>query len=78
MDKVAILLATYNGSSFVSELLLSLSRQINVRVTIFISDHGSSDDTVNIIKSYCAKLSLEYFIIDTPPPYPDQDKIFFI
>lgn len=53
--KVLILLSTYNGHKYVSELIDSLLRQVNVNVDILIRDDGSKDNTIEIIKKINTK-----------------------
>ena len=47
---VTILMATYNGSAYVGNQLLSLQQQKYKDWIVYIHDDGSSDDTVSIIK----------------------------
>lgn len=49
---VAILMATYNGERFLKEQIESIINQSNSDWTLYIQDDGSTDDTLNIIKSY--------------------------
>ena len=49
--KVAILLSTYNGEKYIEELINSIFSQTYNNITIVIRDDGSSDSTVQIIKS---------------------------
>jgi glycosyltransferase involved in cell wall biosynthesis len=49
---VAILLATYNGSKYLEELLQSLNNQTYSNITVYISDDLSSDSTSDIIQKY--------------------------
>lgn len=46
MKKIAILLATYNGSEYIKEQVDSILNQRDVLVTIFVSDDLSTDDTL--------------------------------
>lgn len=46
---IAILLATYNGEKYLSELIESIIEQSYTNWTLFISDDGSIDDTIQII-----------------------------
>ena len=48
-SKVTVLLATYNGVSFLDEQLTSLSEQQNVDVEVLVNDDGSSDGTMEIL-----------------------------
>ena len=50
--KVAILLATYNGEKYLEEQLRSILNQKDVEIYIFISDDGSTDTTLKIIRKY--------------------------
>ena len=50
--KVAILLATYNGEKYLEEQLRSILNQKDVEIYIFISDDGSIDTTLKIIRKY--------------------------
>ena len=53
MDKVAILMSTYNGEKYLDEQIGSILAQEGVDVTLYIRDDGSSDRTAEIIKYYC-------------------------
>ena len=52
MDKVAILMSTYNGERYLSEQIDSILSQEGVEVTLYIRDDGSSDGTIGIVKEY--------------------------
>lgn len=60
---VDILLATYNGERFLKEQLDSIFNQSYSHFQLFVSDDGSTDGTLKIIRSYQSQ-------------YPD--KIFFM
>jgi rhamnosyltransferase len=49
--KVAVLLATYNGENNIIEQLISIANQKNVDVKLIISDDGSSDRTIDLVKN---------------------------
>jgi glycosyltransferase involved in cell wall biosynthesis len=53
--KVTVLLATYNGVSFLDEQLASLSEQQNVKVEVMVNDDGSTDGTIEILEYWRAK-----------------------
>lgn len=55
--RVAVLLATFNGENFLSDQLESIISQKNVIVDIFVSDDGSRDNTLNILKQFEVKFS---------------------
>jgi rhamnosyltransferase len=52
--KVLVLLATFNGERWISEQINSVLNQSSekIKVDIFISDDGSTDDTLNIINNF--------------------------
>jgi len=50
--KVNILLSTYNGERFIIEQLDSLLNQTYTNIKIYIRDDGSTDSTVNLIRTY--------------------------
>lgn len=52
---VCILLASYNGESFISDQLDSLLAQTYTDWKLFIRDDGSTDKTICIINNYMAK-----------------------
>ena len=52
---IAILLSTYNGSKYLTDLLDSLINQSLLNIKIYISDDGSTDTTLQIIHHYLEK-----------------------
>ena len=56
MNKILILLSTYNGSSYLKNQLDSLMSQSYKDFEIIARDDGSNDDTIEILKSYGVKL----------------------
>jgi glycosyltransferase involved in cell wall biosynthesis len=52
---IAVLLATYNGEKYLAEQLNSIFYQKEVNIHLYISDDGSSDQTIHIIKSFVKK-----------------------
>ncbi|WP_341686717.1 glycosyltransferase family 2 protein [Limnohabitans sp.] len=49
---VHILLATYNGAKYLQAQLDSIARQTHRQWTLTVSDDGSTDETVNIVKAF--------------------------
>lgn len=49
---VAILMSTYNGEEYILDQLDSLSLQTYRDFTLYVRDDGSTDNTVELIKSY--------------------------
>jgi glycosyltransferase involved in cell wall biosynthesis len=52
MNKVDIVLATYNGEKYLAQQLDSIIAQTYENWTLFISDDGSMDQTISIIEKY--------------------------
>lgn len=64
MEKVCILMSTYNGEKYLSEQIESIFRQEKVDFQLLIRDDGSCDRTVDIIKHYqdiYGKNKIEYY-----------------
>ena len=56
MDKVLIMLSTYNGEKYLREQLDSLYAQEGVEIHILVRDDGSKDSTIEILNDYQQKL----------------------
>lgn len=54
-DDIDVLLATYNGEFFLEAFLDSLAAQVDVNINLIVSDDGSTDSTLEIIKCYQSK-----------------------
>ena len=52
MEKIDILLATYNGETFIKEQIDSILNQTYSEFRLLISDDNSTDKTKEIIKEY--------------------------
>jgi glycosyltransferase involved in cell wall biosynthesis len=58
--KIAVLLATYNGSKYISEFLDSLVAQTYTDFKLIVRDDGSTDKTLEIIHSYSPKIKIAF------------------
>lgn len=58
MNKICVLLSTYNGEKYLEEQLESVVNQEGVEVEILVRDDGSTDDTCAILERWqtCGKL----------------------
>lgn len=64
---VAILMCTYNGEQFIREQLDSILSQTYGEWTLYISDDGSTDATIEIIETYKKRLSKnKLFLLEGP------------
>lgn len=50
MDKVQVLLSTYNGEKYIKEQIESILEQEEVQISLLIRDDGSCDKTVEIVE----------------------------
>lgn len=57
--KIAVLMSTYNGHSYLNEQLKSLAQQTVAKdVTVYIRDDGSTDDTFEIIEKWKTRMNI--------------------
>lgn len=61
---IAILLAVYQGSRYLDEMLNSLERQTMQDFTCYIHDDGSTDDTLAIIRRHQKQREDQYILIE--------------
>ncbi len=54
-DKIAILMATYNGETYIDEQIESLLKQTFDQWELYVHDDASQDNTVKIIEKYSQK-----------------------
>lgn len=52
MFRVAVLMSTFNGEKYLREQIDSILAQDGVKLTLYIRDDGSSDNTIEIVKEY--------------------------
>ncbi|MDP6650767.1 MAG: glycosyltransferase family 2 protein [Gammaproteobacteria bacterium] len=62
--RIAILLATYNGSKYLAEQLDSILNQSYENFVIVVRDDGSSDDTVALLKNYAVRQADKFHLLD--------------
>lgn len=66
-SNVAILLCTFNGERFLEDQLVSLENQLHTNWTLFVSDDGSSDNTLNILYRFQKKWGYDKLHIRVGP-----------
>ena len=49
---ISVCIATYNGEKYIKEQLSSILCQLDAEDEIVVSDDGSTDETINIIKNF--------------------------
>lgn len=72
MIEVQVLLATYNGEKYLAEFLESISLQDGVKVELIVSDDGSTDQTLEILRNFKSQNPMTR-IIDGPRLGPRQN-----
>ncbi|MEA3456076.1 MAG: glycosyltransferase family 2 protein [Campylobacterota bacterium] len=63
MNTIAILLTTYNGEKYITELLVSLENQSDNSFDLFIRDDGSTDRTIERILSFQSDSNLSIILL---------------
>ena len=64
MDKIAVLMATYNGEKYIKEQMDSLLAQTYQDFVCYIHDDGSIDSTVSLIDYYTKLYPSKFFKLD--------------
>lgn len=62
-NKLAILMATYNGEKYIKEQIESILSQTYQEFDVYIRDDNSKDNTLNIINEYARKYPNKIFIV---------------
>ena len=65
--RVAILLCTYNGQEFLQEQLDSFATQTHSNWVLYVSDDGSTDNTLQIIENFAKSVGEERVLIFKGP-----------
>ncbi len=58
-SRISVVLATYNGATYLPQLLDSLCQQTVLPFEIVACDDKSTDNTVEILTNYCARLPIQ-------------------
>lgn len=61
MNRILVLMATYNGEKYLKEQLDSIFAQKDVDVTVLARDDGSSDETTTILDDYSKSYQLSWY-----------------
>ncbi len=73
---VTILLATYNGADYLSELLESIKEQTDPEWQLWVRDDGSSDTTLDILQAFQNQVKQKVIITNNQPPSGSAKKNF--
>ena len=66
-DKIAIILATYNGEKYIAEQIESLLAQTETGWELLVHDDGSSDRTPEILRHFGVQYPDRIHVLDGPP-----------
>ena len=77
-EKIAIVLATYNGAEYLKEQLDSLLAQTNRDWITYIHDDGSTDDTAAVIDEYVAKYPQKFVKIEGKSTGGAKQNFFYL
>ncbi len=75
-DKIAILLASYNGETYIAEQIESLLAQTETGWELFVHDDGSTDRTSEILRCYEARYPDRIHILEGLPCGGVKDNFF--
>lgn len=62
MNKVAVMLSSYNGEKYIGKQIESILCQNYQNIHLYIRDDGSTDGTVDVIKNYASRYSNVHFM----------------
>ena len=71
-----MLLATYNGEDFLPEFLMSLQNQKGVEINLIVSDDGSHDKTIQILRAH--KNNFRSFSMHAGPRQGPAENFFYL
>lgn len=77
-DKIAILMATYNGQKYLREQLDSIREQTMQDWVVFFHDDGSTDTTMEIIREYETKDPARFCYVDGPATGGAKNNFFYL
>lgn len=77
MIRVDILLATYNGATYLPEQLDSLFAQEDVDVSVLVRDDGSTDNTLEVVGDYIRRYPEKIRIVNDGFPRGGASANFF-
>lgn len=61
MDKICVLMSTYNGEKYLQEQIDSVFSQKNVEVLLYVRDDGSTDNTISILQKNATDKNIKYY-----------------
>lgn len=77
-DKIAILMATYNGEKYISQQIDSLLAQTYREWELFIHDDGSNDGTIAVANRYVQKYPDRIHLVEGKPTGGAKYNFFYL
>ena len=77
-EKIAILLATYNGKNYIAGQMDSILKQTYTEWMLYIHDDGSTDGTVELLEQYANKYEDKICIIKGEPTGGAKENFFYL
>ncbi len=71
MPSVAVVVATFNGEEWIEAQLRSISSQTRLPERLIISDDGSTDGTVAVVREFARDAPFDVMLVDGPHAGPD-------
>jgi glycosyltransferase involved in cell wall biosynthesis len=65
-NTISVAMCTYNGARFVDEQLQSIARQTRLPDELVVCDDGSSDGTVEIVRTFATTAPFDVRVIENP------------
>lgn len=66
---ISVCLATYNGAAHIREQLLSILPQLGADDEVVVSDDGSTDATLDVVRQVASQSSVPFCITSNPGPH---------
>lgn len=61
MEKICVLMSTYNGAKYLRDQIDSILNQKGVKVELIVRDDGSCDETIDILNEYSRNGALRFY-----------------
>ena len=65
-EKISVALCTYNGAQFLEQQLTSIAQQTRLPDQLLVSDDGSTDQTVAMVRAFAASAAFPVVLIENP------------
>lgn len=77
-ERIAILLATYNGEKYIGEQMESILKQTETDWMLYIHDDGSKDKTMEVVEQYAKQYPDKIIIVEGAPTGGAKSNFFYL